>query len=130
MEIIERGPFVTNIEVLRLLKEREVAAASSGAIHHLLTKTQTNLVQYLETAFRTPGGMDISRLRVFVDDVAAICPGRYGARTELSEFELFTLINLRPSSIVDMHMIVSGCDSRLTEDQCKKILDAVKQHLG
>ncbi|CAD7696521.1 unnamed protein product [Ostreobium quekettii] len=49
---------------------------------------------------------------------------------DLTQPEILQLVNLRPTNIVEIHLIVQECEARLDEARIEELLLIVKQHLG
>ena len=52
------------------------------------------------------------------------------ARFSLGKVEQLQLLNLRPRSAVEVHMIVEDCEERLSEEQVQDILDLSERLLS
>jgi DNA-directed RNA polymerase subunit F len=48
----------------------------------------------------------------------------------LTKSEVLQICNLRPSQMVDLYLIVEGCEERLVEEQVGELLDLIRTHLG
>ena len=52
------------------------------------------------------------------------------ARFTLVKVEQLQLLNLRPRSAVEVHMVVEDCEERLSEEQVKDIIDMSERLLS
>ncbi len=47
----------------------------------------------------------------------------------LSRAETLQLLNLRPTTLVELHLVISNCEARLAPEQLEELLALVAQHL-
>lgn len=61
------------------------------------------------------------------DFLAAAAP--YIAVAKLGQGEILQLINLRPTSLVEIHRVIEECEERLTQDQVEELLKCIQDTL-
>lgn len=49
---------------------------------------------------------------------------------ELTKAELLQVMNLRPASLVEIHLIVEDCEDRLDEGRIQQLLQLIAKHLS
>lgn len=127
MEIVDANAgLLTNLEVLRVLEERDNTRKELASQRSRRVKKQSQqqvaleaaIVKYLKT---TPCATQTE------DNVR-------NALTSLKEFRLtpaerMSLINLRATKLVEIHLIVEECDERMTHDQTLRLRETIEATL-
>ncbi|KAK4320839.1 hypothetical protein Pmani_008325 [Petrolisthes manimaculis] len=123
MEVVNsKGAVLSNYEVLRLLQE--VCHQGTKGKRNI-TQTQTHLasiafdtLKYLEkTQCKSQTSEVIQR---FLESVKQF---------KLTKAEKLQLINLRPTTPVEMQLIIEESEDRLTEEQVEELISLVELHL-
>ncbi|XP_071521891.1 DNA-directed RNA polymerase III subunit RPC9 [Panulirus ornatus] len=123
MEVVNsKGAVLSNLEVYALLQD---LCRQGGKGKRNLAKTQTHLaniafdtLKYLEkTPCRNQSPEIIQR---FLDAVKEF---------KLTKAEKLQLINLRPTTPVEMQLIIEESEDRLTEEQVEELISLVELHL-
>lgn len=122
MEVIdEHAGMISNFEVLEVLKD--IKDGVSG--HKKPGKNQTNLATILYSTLKylekTPCN-DQTRENI-AQFMSAVEPFK------LTHAEKLQLLNQRPTTAVEIQLIVEESEERLTEDQIEELLDAIIQTL-
>ena len=118
MKIIQQnGGLLTNSEVLQVLVDR--GCASNSLLPNARSLASEKMVfAYLQqhsAGLRTP-----EELVVVQESLQQF---------DLTRIEMLQIINLTPKSVVEVHLIVENCESRLTEDQVEEVLRLVREVL-
>lgn len=118
MEVIdENAGMISNFEVLEVLKD--IKDGVSG--HKKPGKNQTNLATILYSTLKylekTPCN-DQTRENI-AEFTTAVEPFK------LTQAEKLQLINQRPTTAVEIQLIVEESEERLTEDQIEELLDVI-----
>lgn len=108
------GGLLTNAEVLAVLRDRGCDGQLPSA-----RSLASEKVVYHELSQCSPDARP-EKLRKLM---AALQPFK------LSRAEQLQVINLAPSSMVEVHLIMERCEERLTEDQVTELLSVVSQHI-
>ncbi|XP_066984244.1 DNA-directed RNA polymerase III subunit RPC9-like [Macrobrachium rosenbergii] len=123
MEIVNsKGPILSNWEVYALLQD---LCSQDGKGRRSLAKTQTHFakiafdtLKYLEkTPCRTQSPEVIHSFLESIKDF------------KLTKAEKLQLINLRPTTPVEMQLIIEDSEERLTEEQVDQLIALVDHHL-
>lgn len=122
MEVInENAAFLSNLEVLMLLKDLQAGRNNQQKPN----KHQQNLgtityetIKYLE---RTPCALQTP------EHVAAFMHAMKDF--ELTKAEKLQLLNNRPTSMVEMYLMVEETEERMTEEQMSQLMNAIVTHL-
>jgi hypothetical protein len=116
MEVVkERSAFLSNYEVYALLKETQRGMKKkSGGLQNLATVVYETS-QYLETTpckNQTPEDIEscLKKLQKF----------------QLTKTEKLQLLNLRPVSQVEIHLIIEDIDDRFSEDKISEMIAAIE----
>lgn len=121
MEVLDpRQTLITNAEVLRLLQERRKQQSDLPKEQRLkvLGTVIYETSSYLrETPAAAQKDEDIAR---FIQAVAPL---------KLTAAETLQLINLRPSTAVEIQLLVEECEERLTEEQVESLVTIVQETL-
>jgi len=118
MEVIdENAGMISNFEVLEVLKD--IKEGVSG--HKKPGKNQTNLATILYSTLKylekTPCN-DQNRDNI-AEFMTAVEPFK------LTQAEKLQLLNQRPTTAVEIQLIVEESEERLTEDQIEELLDVI-----
>lgn len=122
MEVVnENAGLLSNLEVFMLLKDIQAGRGNQQKPN----KHQQNLatityetVKYLE---RTPCGLQSSEnVATFMEAVKDF---------NLTKAEKLQLLNQRPSSAVEIQLLVEESEERLTEEQVYRLLTVIATHL-
>uniref|UniRef100_A0A061RUZ3 DNA-directed RNA polymerase III subunit RPC9 n=1 Tax=Tetraselmis sp. GSL018 TaxID=582737 RepID=A0A061RUZ3_9CHLO len=106
---------VSNSEVLQVLEERgsnSLGDQASGL------PSERKVHEYLRT--HSAGNIPRDALMKFLEAVQEF---------KLSKTEILQIINLKPSTMVEMYLIIQDCDERLNEEALEKLLDRTQQLL-
>uniref|UniRef100_A0A914VGW6 DNA-directed RNA polymerase III subunit RPC9 n=1 Tax=Plectus sambesii TaxID=2011161 RepID=A0A914VGW6_9BILA len=121
MEVIKaRATLLTNQEVLSLLKEVGDAEKRKSKANRLqkLSTIVYETTRYLE---QTPAAtQDADCIKSFLEAVK---------KYNLTRAESLMMVNLRPTTPVEVQLIVEECEERLTEDQVDELAQLVIKHL-
>lgn len=117
----ENSAFLSNLEVLKLLKDLQAGRHKQQKPN----KHQQNLgtityetIKYLE---RTPCALqNPERVTAFMLAMKDF---------ELTKAEKLQLLNNRPTSMVEMYLMVEEIEERMTEEQMARLMDAIITHL-
>mmetsp|Transcript_23765 Transcript_23765/g.60192 ORF Transcript_23765/g.60192 Transcript_23765/m.60192 type:complete len:155 (-) Transcript_23765:172-636(-) len=132
MRILDKsGGALTNFEVFRILDEEQTRAASnrellSGARrtapHVSLTAQRTLMALRTELMFylkQSPcADQTEEQIAEFLQRIAGL---------QLTTAEIMQCINLRPTSLVEIYLIVDECDQRLGSVHCQQLLEAIEE---
>lgn len=116
MKIIEeQSSLLTNIEVIHALREREAdkQAVVSKALPSEI-KAHDSLVQYAGTV---QSREDLQKFLEAIKDY------------NLTKAELVQIVNLKPTSLVEIYLCVEQCEDRLSEDRIEELLQLIQGHL-
>ncbi|KAK9767783.1 hypothetical protein K7432_002119 [Basidiobolus ranarum] len=121
MEIVEtRSALLSNFEVLSLLKEQETERKQQ-AQHKLpenLLTVEFEVLQFLgETACATQSQEQLTN---FLEAVKS-----YG----LTRAEKLQILNLRPRSAVEIHLLIEECEERFSQERLEELIQLVKKTL-
>jgi len=138
------GP-LTNLEVLRSLQTNgggddpaddngaSTSAAKDGASgdgqpanhpsYERVARMQAQLRQYLQS---TPAG---GQTRESIADFAAAVRGP-AAPLQLTQAETLQLVNLQPTTAVELHLLLRNCEQRLDEAARRELLATLEAKLG
>lgn len=106
---------VSNPEVLQLLHERGCHLGPVGNSLPAEQKTYAALSPFF------PVIPTREQVQAFYDAVKPY---------KLDKASVLQLINLAPTSLVELFLVVPDCETRLTETQQQELLDLTKQHLS
>uniref|UniRef100_G3MKV8 DNA-directed RNA polymerase III subunit RPC9 n=2 Tax=Amblyomma TaxID=6942 RepID=G3MKV8_AMBMU len=128
MKIIkESTAFLSNYEVLKLLKELQSDKKSSGGGGSKAARTVPNLatvsyetITYLEQT--ACARQTDERIEDFLQQISAL-------PFKLTKIEKLQLINHRPTTAVEIQLLIEESEERLSEDDVQTILDLVERTL-
>ncbi|KAL3688598.1 hypothetical protein R1sor_014907 [Riccia sorocarpa] len=104
---------LSNFEVLELLRQR---GAAKGPLGGSITPSEYKVYEYL---VETPAGTQTKEvLQEFVKEVKSF---------KLMEAERLQSVNLRPSTAVEVHLIVEDCDERLSSEAVDALIQTVER---
>jgi len=112
------GKKLTNFEVFQIIKE-EAARFSISAKLEAVTR---DVESYVRESVNHTRHLDaqFNDLKILMDKLK---------QTDLTESERTQIINLRPVSLVEIHLIVDKCTTRFSEADVDAILELVKQYV-
>ncbi|KAL3649010.1 hypothetical protein CASFOL_005413 [Castilleja foliolosa] len=117
MKILEKSAgALTNFEVLDLLRSRG-AAKDSSRVMAFVSPSEYKVFDYLEETPACNQTRDI--VNKFVDECK---------KFDLAKAEILNVINIRPSSAVEVYTIVEECESRL-EEKNDEFIEAITRML-
>lgn len=114
MDIVARGPVLSNAEVALFLLEQK----SSGFSSKTAEQCFVYLTQTLGISVQKP-----ERVREILFKLPQNLVSNFG----LSQTEVLSILNVRPQTLVDLHMAVHECDLRFSEDDQQAILDMCRE---
>mmetsp|Transcript_8889 Transcript_8889/g.13203 ORF Transcript_8889/g.13203 Transcript_8889/m.13203 type:complete len:132 (-) Transcript_8889:28-423(-) len=121
MEIlVSKQGQLSNFEVYSLLSDVKLSSSSSSLTS---SSFESNVCSFLESVSPSLPFLSSSSLKSFLNDMRTNFPS-------LSTFELLQFVNLLPSSVVELYLILSDCDSRFSEDDLSHMLSLVHSHLS
>ncbi|KAL6753728.1 HRDC-like protein [Haematococcus lacustris] len=106
---------LSNSEVLRVLHDR-----GADASQPTVTARANEQMAYHYLTEHSAGLQDTMALQHFIQLLEPF---------QLTKAEVVGILNLCPSSAVELHLVVEDCEMRLNEEQIEKILDLVSMHL-
>ncbi|KAL3697039.1 hypothetical protein R1sor_011115 [Riccia sorocarpa] len=114
MKVIESNAgLLSNFEVLELLRQQ---GAAKGPLGGSVTPCEYKVYEYL---VETPAGTQTKEvLQEFVKEVKSF---------KLMEAERLQSVNLRPSTAVEVHLIVEDCDERLSSEAVDALIQTVER---
>ncbi|ORX90441.1 calcitonin gene-related peptide-receptor component protein-like protein [Basidiobolus meristosporus CBS 931.73] len=121
MEIVQtRSALLSNYEVFSLLKEQENERKQQVQHKHpenLLT-IEFEVVQFLEG---TPSGTQTpEQLADFLESIKD-----FG----LTKAEKLQILNLRPRSAVEIHLLIEECEERFSQERLEELINLVAEKL-
>uniref|UniRef100_A0A1E1XR46 DNA-directed RNA polymerase III subunit RPC9 n=1 Tax=Amblyomma sculptum TaxID=1581419 RepID=A0A1E1XR46_AMBSC len=125
MKIIkESSAFLSNYEVLKLLKELQSDKKSSGSgkartVPNLATVSYETITYLEQTACARQTDEHIED---FLQQISAL-------PFKLTKIEKLQLINHRPTTAVEIQLLIEESEERLSEDDVQTILDLVERTL-
>lgn len=112
-----RCTFLTNQEVLSVLQQATPSSKSKHMLKHNTILYET--VKYLKsTAAASQNEADVKKLMTDLQKLFKLTPA-----------EILQIVNLRPTSNVELAMIIEECDERFTEEQLLEMLELVLLNL-
>lgn len=123
MEVVNsKGAILSNWEVYGLLQD---LCQQDGKGRRSLAKTQTHLaniaydtLKYLEKTSCRNQSPEV--IHAFLEAIKEF---------KLTKAEKLQLINLRPTTPVEMQLIIEDSEERLTEEQVERLIELVEHHL-
>lgn len=114
----EKAAMLSNYEVLNLLSDMHKGQSKQS-------KQQTNLatISYEITHYLEQTACAKQSPEIIASFIKALEPFK------LTKAEKIQLLNLRPTTAVEIQLIVEESEERLTEEQIYELLDIVKEHL-
>lgn len=106
---------VSNSEVLQILKQR---GADGGAANATALASEKILYQYLVS--HSCGHKTGTELAAFIKELQPY---------KLTRAEVLQVMNLVPSTEVELYLIVEECEERLGADQVQELLQLVDKYL-
>ncbi|KAK8756241.1 hypothetical protein V5799_001056 [Amblyomma americanum] len=126
MKIIkESSAFLSNYEVLKLLKELQSDKKSSGSgkaartVPNLATVSYETITYLEQTACARQTD---EHIEVFLQQLSEL-------PFKLTKIEKLQLINHRPTTAVEIQLLIEESEERLSEDDVQTILDLVERTL-
>ena len=116
MEVVnENVATLSNAEVFQLLEDEKL-------IEHRITNVATVAYETIKHLERTPcKHQDNETIEKFMKALAPY---------DFTKAEKLQLLNLRPTSIVEVQLIIEELDERLkTEEELQKLIDLIEQNL-
>eukprot|EP00898_Chlorokybus_atmophyticus_P002966 jgi/Chlat1/3670/Chrsp24S03857 len=109
MKILEKSVgLLTNLEVLNCLIAKKDKPSAAR-------KAEAKIIEYLQ---QTPAG---TQSRSDVASVLSAVEATYG----LTKAEKLQVANLRPSTAVEVHLVVEDCEERLKPEQVDALIDTI-----
>jgi DNA-directed RNA polymerase subunit F len=112
--LADNAGLISNEEVLQVLRDRGCSAAGIKLQARSLASEKI-VYQSLSNSARPCAG-------ALKDFVTAVQPFK------LSHMEVLQLINLSPTTAVELHLIIDSCEDRLTEEQLEDLMKLVVAH--
>mmetsp|Transcript_71228 Transcript_71228/g.225122 ORF Transcript_71228/g.225122 Transcript_71228/m.225122 type:complete len:140 (+) Transcript_71228:91-510(+) len=126
MKLLEvNSGLLTNFEVLEVVRargadpEQPVATSLSPVQLQTASASETKALQFLTQS--PVGGYTREGVRSFLDAIEVL---------QLTKAEKLQLINLRPTSAVEVHLVVEDCEERLKPEQVDNLIELVSEHLA
>ncbi|CAN8007868.1 unnamed protein product [Ixodes pacificus] len=124
MKIIkESSAFLSNFEVLKLLKELQSDKPKSGKhakhVQNLATVSYETVTYLEQTACARQSEENVQK---FLEEIRAL-------PFTLTKVEKLQLINHRPTTFVEIQLLIEENEERLSEDDMQTILDIVERTL-
>lgn len=117
----ENSALLSNLEVFMLLKDIQAGKGNQqkpNKFQQNLATITYETVKYLE---RTPCGLqDMQNVASFMQAVKSY---------NLTKAEKLQLLNQRPSSAVEIQLMIEESEERLTEEQIYQLLNLIATHL-
>mmetsp|Transcript_25163 Transcript_25163/g.51183 ORF Transcript_25163/g.51183 Transcript_25163/m.51183 type:complete len:155 (+) Transcript_25163:164-628(+) len=128
MEILVKGKIlVTNTEAKELLNEVKSESSTKETRRPLIAQEMTKQVlAYLEgTSVCNVTGQEVAAT---LKRLAAFPPlaGQEGLR----QTEMFNIVNVRPSTLVEMFAIIDHAEVRFGDDKLEELLDLIQAELS
>lgn len=128
MQILEaRSALLSNWEVYSLLQQQK----DERVLHDKRTRTKTKICQNLCTIqfeiceyFSTASGNSYSIAQQSQEQIESLL--RHFSSIALTKAEKLQILNLRPSSLLELHLIIEECEERFSQDQMEEILRAIE----
>eukprot|EP00762_Andalucia_godoyi_P005397 ANDGO_08438.mRNA.1 hypothetical protein len=117
MDIVSKGPWLSDPEVAIFLRER--STEPSRMMHSTATECST----YLTKTCGIPSTLSMNLLSEFVESMKSKVSDR------IDEMDLINLLNIRPRNMVELHVTLTNCDSRFSEAEQDAILEFTSQFL-
>lgn len=121
MEVLNQQQTVlTNAEVYSFVMEEKKAFSAFPKDQRPALALRTILYETLSYLLETPAPSQTEeQIKSFIGVMTPY---------KLTGAEILQLINLRPTTAVEVQLVVEECEERLTEDQVNEIVTIVKQH--
>ncbi|KAJ2794289.1 hypothetical protein H4R21_005559 [Coemansia helicoidea] len=124
MEVVNRQEaLLTNYETLLVL--REESERQKKAQPDSQQKCPENVTTLVFEALEFLGGTACSSQSA--DQIAALKSQLAGL--ELTKAELLQITNLRPKSLVELHLIIEECDERFSVEELEQLLELIRETL-
>jgi DNA-directed RNA polymerase subunit F len=121
MEVVQENcAMLSNYEVLSLLKDNK--KAQNKKKRHQNTHVATILYSTLKYLEKTPcKDQSPEVVTAFMQALEAF---------NLTKAEKLQLLNLRPSTAVEIQLLIEESEERLSEDQIEQLLNTIAEYLG
>jgi len=141
MEIINaRAVTLSNFEVMRFLREQKDSIKppkgkrEKGSKHQKVNKSLlTVTLETLAFLENSPAGVqEEHHLKEFAAQLSELCrqsKNDNGQNLQLSKDEVIQLINNRPTSAVEIQLLLENSEERFSEEQVEKLLQIVEECL-
>ncbi|XP_014231449.1 DNA-directed RNA polymerase III subunit RPC9 [Trichogramma pretiosum] len=118
MEVVnDRAAFLTNYEVYDVLNSIKASKTKSKGESQLATITYST-IKYLED---TPcKDQTADKITGFMTAVESF---------KLSKSEKLTILNLFPTTVLELHLLIEDCEERFNEEEEEKLLMIIAEHL-
>jgi len=141
MEIINaRAVTLSNFEVMRFLREQKDSIKppkgkkEKGSKHQKVNKSLlTVTLETLAFLENSPAGVqEEHHLKEFAAQLSELCrqsKNDNGQNLQLSKDEVIQLINNRPTSAVEIQLLLENSEERFSEEQVEKLIQIVEECL-
>jgi hypothetical protein len=111
---------LSNLEVLELLQE-PIPGHLSKAKEFQEYRTAIHTAKgFLKHPMMPSSVQTAAQIQAFLEQIKAF---------ELTKMEKLTLVNTRPTNVVELMVLIEDCEGRFSQERLQEILDLLDQHL-